>query len=382
MPKINGQRVTDNHIAEIKEKLTRSEDNMRTFYDLYEEITGSLRMTKRSAGKGHLIRTRVAEQMRARITLATLWYRMTFASDPFYEVLPHSDILTEQIAQDITSVLDWQFRGLKFKKQVLNTYRSIAAFGTTPVEEIWSIKNHVQGTHFIPKSLLQFHFNHAVPDITDSEFYITVDFMTGDQIRALAKKNSKFWDVAAVEAHIKDRQIRGKLPTQVESRLTRAGYQTTNRFNVFQVARYWGPLDGIQNTVDNVVVILDDFTVVGAGSNPFPHKEKPFLFGHYEQMENEPLALGVGQLTRLNQRQMDVNRSQLLENILRASANMWKVSGFANIDGDTLEATPHKLLRVLEGDIEPLRHDLRSVQAQMKLEEILKEEARGKRSFR
>ena len=375
------KEVKDVHAQEIEDKVSMWEENTEAFRHQYLEVSNAWRMIPpgRKGSDTQLINTRVAEMLRATETLATLLFRMLTSADPNIEVVPMNDNISNDRALGIQTLLLWQQNRLGYKKKLMRSLRSLALFGTSVIEEPWTMwpnaeQPWVEGTDFIPKSLIQFAFNPFVADIEDSEWIAFIDFVTPQQLRRMAKMNPGDWNEKELEAAIEASRDEDNTPQSVKERRQAAGY-VGFQGNMIQLVSYQGPLDGLDDSRDWWVGVINDKFVVKAHQNPFLHNMKNIRVAHYMPFELEPYGYGAGRVGMLNQRQLDGNRNLTMNLILMSMFNMWKVSPFSEFKASTLRIRP---LGIIQADgLEPLKPDIAAANAGKKLDEILKEEFRS-----
>ncbi len=379
-------KISSEFIDDISNRVSQWERDADPFIRRNNEIADMWRMRPpaRRGGDTQLTNTRTAELVRASEAIGTLMYRMWTASDPNFDVVPR------QIGADgnrliaISNIIQWQQMHLQYRKKLEEAATSLAVFGTVIVEEPWKMtpnaKNPVvEGTDFVPRSLSQVAFNTAVPDISESDWFATIDFVTANEMRAKAKRSPKLWDAAEIEDAIDASKDKNRMPEHIKDRRRSAGYQEDN-VSIMQLVTFRGFFDDLPAENDNhwVISVLNDHWQVGGHPNPFDHGEMPFRVAKYMSFEMEPYGYGIGTTGFLTHKQLDATRNMTMDTIIMSLFNMWIVSTLADVKGDTMKMVPLGIVRAADTDgIKPLRPDLNAARAGIDLDALLKDEFRS-----
>jgi hypothetical protein len=379
-------RLDSEFIDEINHRVSQWERGAESFLERNEEISDMWRLNepKKRGGDTQLTNTRTAEMLSGSESVGTLLYRMLTASDPNFDVVPKELGENEDRLTAISNLIQWQQMHLRYRKNLRRACASMGLFGTTICEERWKMipaakKTLIEGTEFVPRSLSQVAFNLAVPDITESDWYATIDFVSARALRAMAKNNPDLWDSKQIEDAIEQGKDKNHIPEVIKRRRRAAGYDEDDP-DAYQLVTFQGYFDDLPAKDDKhwvVSVVNDDFQVSGH-PNPFDHGEFPYRIAHYMSFELEPYGYGIGRSTLLLNRQRDAVRNLTLDTIIMALFNMWAVSTLADVEGNTMKMSPLGIVRAADvSQILPLRPDLQGAKAGLEMDTLLKEEVRG-----
>jgi hypothetical protein len=374
------------HIEEICHRVSTWEKNAENFLGQMNEIANMWRLKapKHAGGDTQLTNTRTAELVRASESISTLMYRMMTANDPNFDTVPRALGQNTERLNAISTLLQWQQMHLKYRKNLKEALSSLAVFGTTICEERWkmtpnAMNTNVEGTILVPRSLSQVAFNTSVHDISESDWFATLDFLTPHALRSLATNNPQVWDKDEIEKAIEAGKDRAKIPEKIKDRRRAAGYDEEDD-NILLVTTFHGHFDDFpgEDGKNFVISIVNDEFQVAGHTNPFDHGELPFRVAGYMKFELEPYYYGIGRIGFLPHRQLDAVRNMTMDTIIMALFNMWSVSTMSDIKGDTMKMVPLGIVRSAGKDgITPLRPDLNAAKAGMDLDALIKEEYRA-----
>jgi hypothetical protein len=354
------------------------------FFNEFGEYATAYRLMETTDGQKTNLstRTRVGETLRATETLTTSIFRMMTAADPPYDVLNRNLQQTEEQVYAVWLQLRYQDAVMKWKRRLLRATRGLCLFGTQFVEKPWisRIRNGQivwEGLGFRPRSLLQCAFDPFVMEIEETPWIAFIDYLTKDQLEAMAEDDPANWDPGQVQQAIADQGGTPKNSTYLEARRTKAGYRETPPF---EVITYYGRVKDLKREDGRLwqVRMVNEKHVVLARGNPSPTGDLPFGVATYMNFELEPLGIGVGRLNRIAQRHMDENRRRYMDIARMGLMNMWLRDRMSGINKADLKIRP---LGVVDTDtmdgLKALFPDIRGAELGVKLEEILKAESQG-----
>lgn len=377
-----------NAAAVIAGRIKTWEDGIADFLNAYEEMADAWRMrppAKKGGKGGSFVNTRTSETLRAVEALSTSMFRMMTAADPYLEIVPLDRSASDEQVVTTETTLRMQLMKLKYKPKLLKTLRSGACFGTTVVEEPWASWPYgaaqplCEGTDFVHRSLLQFAFDPGAVPIEWSDFYATIDWVTPERMRAMAKARPDIWDLEAVERAIDECKDTNKIPELVKARRDRAGY--SEGLPAMQLVTFYGNPEGepAPDGREWVIGVLNDVHVVRGHATPFIYG-RPFRIAHFMEFELEALGYGAAKVARLAQKQLDGNRNRVHNIISMSLFNMWLVSELSGIKPNQFQIKPNGVIvgdDISENAIRPLRPLLEAANWGLQLDKILKEEHYG-----
>lgn len=358
----------------LEGKLTRFND-MSNFWRLLRPA--------RSADLSGFSNPQVSETTRATEAIATFLYRAMTSAQPNFQFLSSNPMVTQEDLWVSEQVVNWQLTAMEYRRKLLKSCRSVGLFGTVIVEEPWVANMpYYEGTDFVPRSLLQTAFDPLCFDISMSPWKCVIDYVTGDQLRALSQRMPDVWDPQAIEEAINSSADTKNISPQVQSRLTNAGYMTyggndSRTSNLFELKVYYGPLKKAPNQEFCIGTVNDLKTVKGYVS---PYKRQPFTVAHLNEFELEPYAYGVGSVALQTQPEMNSNRGRMHDVSTFSLFNMWLASRMANIKTSQLKVRPWGVIEVdgdPESSLKPLRPQIEAINYGIQMETLMKGDFRS-----
>lgn len=402
-------------VDEVIEKIRMWESNMYDFFNEWNEIANNYRMLPKvyKNKPSGLFNSVSGETNRAVKTLATSWFRMLTAVDPYFEVYgqgltPMGTPLTEEDLYAVRGVLNEQLRFFKFKQQLYRSLTSLAAFGTVIVEEPWislpygDVTKTMEGTGFQLRSLLQTAFNPNVMDLDFSDFIATIDYLDKYSVRQMAYRNDELWDKQTIDKLIDERSNYGKSNsnthiTQVYSeilkRKQRANYRDSGD-SLIEVINYHGKLD-INNSIfqdywesegrtddirftDWTVGIMDGTNLVRFHPTAFGSWQFIFKTAHTDLFENEPIGYGVGKFGKRIQRELNTTQSRAQDALMMGVYMMHIVGKYAGLKSSQLNIKPFNVIELDDVDqFKQMKTDLSSIAQALSMQGLLKEDFRA-----
>lgn len=405
------QSQLDDILEEIMEKVNSWETRMETFFKANLIISDSWRIRPgRESGTSQrtLFQSKSGETHRAIETLATLWHRMLFASDPYFEgrafgLDPMNIPIKESQIYAAEAVLLKQNEAARYKDKVLTWLRSLAGFGTGIAEEPYVSlpygfkRKHIEFTDFINRSLLLTGFDVSTFDIYDSDFIFTIDFVSKWVLRNLAAQDTEHWDMGKVEQHVKEwgkgaPAVRTRAYGRLENTRRRAGYFDYSA-NVYENLNYHGRIEtnsvveafaesiGMKDDPkysDWTVGILDGHDISKFHMTQYGDWRTRFKVSTYKKFETESLGYGVGQLGRKLQRNLDLLESLTDDKLLFDVLNMMKIGKYSGYDQKQFVAEPLKMVELEDiSQLAPLVGDPRVLQQALVMINLRREDFRN-----
>lgn len=402
-------------VEEAVEKTRSWESNMFDFFQEWNETANNYRMiprTSRNKPTG-LFNSVSGETNRSIKTLASIWFRMLTASDPYFEVYgqglsPAGTPLTEQDLYATREVISEQLRYFKFKPKLMRALTSLAAFGSVIVEEpfisfpLGDVNKRMEGTDFQLRSLLQTAFNPYVMDLDCSEFIATIDYLNKYSARELAYRNGDIWDKETIEKLLAERDSYSdgssnahatSIYTEIQKRKQRANYRDLGN-HLIEVINYHGKLD-LDNPIfedywnsegrtddirftDWTVGIMDASNLVRFHTTPYGSWQFLFKTAHTDLFENEPLGYGVGKFGKRIQRELNTTQSRAQDALMMGVYMMHIVGKYAGLKSSQLNIKPFNVIELDDPDqFKQMRMDLNAIGQALSMTGILKEDFRA-----
>lgn len=327
-----------------------------------------------------------SETTRATEAIATFLYRAMTSANPNFQLLSRNPMVQEESLWKAERVLEWQKTSMNHNRKLLRGLRSGSLFGTLAVEAPWvSNQPFYEGTDFIPRSLLQMAFDPMAWDISLSGWHASIDVVTPDYLRNLAKQMPQVYDANAIEEAVKiSNSANGQMTDKIRARLNAAGYQVyggadSRNAQFCYLVTYYGPLEDnpSPNGRDWCVAIVNDVKIVRGHESAY--RRRPFLFAYLNEFELEPYGYGVGRVAESSQPDMNSNRGRMHDTSTFSLFNMWIADRSANIKTSQLKARPWGVVEAEGGSkgLEPLRPQLEGINFGLLLEKVMKEEFRA-----
>lgn len=400
---------------EVMDKERSWERAMSVFFSEYQEFCNSWAMrpsARRSKKPRGLFNSRSGETNRSTNTLASLWFSMLTANDPFFEVVrtglreDYQEISEEEL-YGTEQVLLRQLLFSKFKKKLIKSLRSVALMGTIIIEEpfvsipLGDYRKRFEYTDFLFRSLLQTGFDPHVFDLDYSDYIFTIDYLTKYQLRNLANSNEDIWDREFIEKSIFDGENPGVADGNFESevfhriqeRKSRAGYSQVD-FELYENINYHGRIDVTNRVIQNYWESLNidsdirfnDFSIGLINGNQvirlhrtaFGTWKHLFKTATYNEFELEPLGYGVGRLGQKIQRELDSTQSRAHDALMLGVYMMMKVGKYAGIKKEQLTINPFGFIEIDDVEqLQQLKVDLNAVVQSLAVQGLLKEDFRA-----
>lgn len=383
---------------EILDKMRMFERHMNEFYQQWQDTANSWRMiplNKKRADRG-LFNSKTGETNRAVTTLATLWFRMLTAADPYIETYAQGTgafgvDYTDEELYGVRELIMEQHRELKFKQKLLKALRSLAAFGTVIVEKHWvqmptGITNkYFEGTDFRPRSLMTCGFDPNVSDLDFSDFVYTVDYLSKYKLQQMAATEGALWEESVIKDIIgkneneigNSEKKESRAWQEILQRKQNAGYSPLDT-NVLEQITYYGKLD-INNPIfedywekegrtddirftDWTIGLLSAEDIDRFHATPMGTWKHMFEVAHYNQFEEETIGYGVGRLGNMIQKELDTTMSRANDAMMMAVYTMWKMGKFAGLNINQLNIKPFHVIQLDDVDqLQQLKVDMNTI---------------------
>lgn len=376
--------LKDPHL-EIKEKVDFWHTRLQSHLSRFNTYADYWRLLKpaRAGDLSGFANPQVTETTRATEAIATFLYRALTSAQPNFQLLSNTPWVTQEDLWTSEQVLIWQQTVTNYRRKLLKACRSVSLFGTVAVEEPWVVNMpYFEATDFNPRSLLQVAFDPLCFDISLSPWHAVIEYMTADQLRALAIKMPDVWDAEAIEQAITATADTKSLSPELTQRMVNAGYQTYSGNNgpssVLQVINYYGILKDDKTQTEWCASTVNDLATVRMHQSPY--KRRAMTFGHLNEFEMEPYGYGVGRIAEGTQPEMNSNRGRMHDTITFSLFNMWLANRSGNIKPSQMKIKPWGVLEV-DGDpdsmLKALRPQLEGVNFGLQLEQLMKSEFRA-----
>lgn len=381
-------------VEEVMDKVSSFENNMSSFYGQWSEIADSYRMitnNKQRKDKG-LFESKVGETHRSINTLATMWFRMLTAADPYVETYAmgyneFGQLYSEEELYGIRELTMEQHRILKFKPNLLRSLISVAGFGTVFVEKPW-VKvegGQFEGTMFRPRSLLSMGFDPNISDISFSDYVYSVDYLSKWKLLQEANIQGSIWDKEMVrkifermkEPFPGNENKASEAYTNIMNRKQRAGYGVTDD-SVLELINYHGKLDTDNSIFEDYwereqrpddmadtdwsVGVIGGMDLARFHTTPMGTWKHVYEVAHYNNFEEEALGYGAGRLGRRIQSELDMVMSRANDAMMMAVYSMYKTGKLSGLNINQLNIKPFHVLQLDDVDqLKKLDTDINSI---------------------
>jgi hypothetical protein len=373
-------------LQEIKEKVdfwrTRLNFQLYQFNDMAN--FWRLIKPKRSGDLSGFANPQLTETLRATETIATFFYRALTSANPNFALLSMNPDYPQDQLWKSEAVLTWQQNVTGYRRKLMKACRSVALFGTIPVEEPWVVNGkYWESTDFMPRSLIQFAFDPLCFDMALSGWHCVIEYVTEDQLRMLYKAMPNVWSAAAIEEAISASSSTKNLSPELLARFTAAGYSTyatggsSVTSNIYELKFYYGLLKDDDTHGEWCVATINDLKTIKLYRSPYPRRN--FIFGHTNEFEFEPYSYGVGKVAIQAQPEMNSNRGRMHDVLTFSFFNQWLANRAANIKSSDLKIKPWGLVQVdgnPEDSLKALRPQIEGVNIGLAMENLMKGEFR------
>lgn len=395
---------------EVFDHIDKWETQMTPFFGEMNEAANSWRVMPRDSGPKRpqgLFNSKSGETNRAVNTLATLWFRMLTASDPYFEAIAEGmnemgQPMTETDLWGVEALISKQLEQSQYKRKLLKTLRSLALFGTAVVEEPYVIRNGMEYTDFNNRSMLLTAFDPTIFDMDFSDFIAFIDFPSAHRMRALAQSDPDTWEKTAVEAAIADDKglnkssnTAGGVLARIQARKQRAGY-TSADLGVNQLITYHGKLDVTnpilqeywqKNNLESSGMQIQDIDwtvsiyggeIVRLHHTPYGDWHSIVKVAHINEFELEPIGYGAGKIGKKLQRELDVTQSRLNDILMFSLFSMFKVSKYAGLKANQFNIKPWNIIELEDiTQLDTIKPDINAIKEALSMQEIMKEDFRA-----
>jgi hypothetical protein len=372
-------------VKEIRDKVEFWHSKLSSHLTRFNNYADMWRLVRpaRAADLSGFANPQVTETTRATEAIATFFYRALTAAQPNFQFVTSNPYVSQEDLWVNEQVIDWQMTATQYRRKLLKACRSVALMGTVAIEEPWTVNlPYWEATDFIPRSLLQFAFDPLCFDISMSPWHCVIDYITPDQLRALARRMPDVWDQDAVEKAITSSTDVKNVSSEVTARLSKAGYTSysgsSNISSILELKTYYGTLKDDASHAEWCSATINDMVTVKFHNNVY--KRRPFTFGHLTEFELEPYAYGVGRVAEQTQPEINSNRGRMHDTITFSLFNQWLINRSANIKTSQMKMKPWGGIEVdgnPEEMIKALRPQLEGVNFGLQMEQVLKNEFRS-----
>lgn len=374
-------------IGEVKAKVEFWHDRMTSKLYRFNDMADMWRLIKPNAPAdlSGFSNPQLTETTRATEALATFMHRAITAQSPNYELRSYNPNTSQEMLWQSERLIEVQKTQTQYNRKLLRALRSVALFGTVPVERPWvRCLPNLEATDFIPRSLLQVAFDPLCFDITMSPWHAAIDFVTEEQLLKAAHDMPEVFDPMVIQSCIGGSSGENKMSPEIISRLVAAGYlsfgaQGTKTSKIHYMVTYYGSVRDTPNAEnkDWCIGILDEqYLFRGHASS---YTKRPFDFSYLQEFEMESYGYGVGSTGNAMQPEMNSNRGRMHDTALFGLFNMWIADRMSNIKTTQLRVKPWGVVEVDGGTngLTPIRPQLEAINFGLMLEKMMKEEFRS-----
>lgn len=324
------------------------------------------------------------ETTRAAEAIATFIYRALTSAQPNFQFTSTNPNVSQADLWTREQVVSWQQDVTNYRRKLMKACRSVAVFGTVPIEQPW-IQNmpYYESTDFQPLSLLQLAFDPLAYDMALSGWHAVIWYVTADMLRDMVRKSPGVWDEQAIKDCISMSAESKNLSPELLARLSASGYLSQSSAgkgtsSLYQLVLYYGPLSDDDTGTEWCIATLNDIKTIRGHKSVY--KRRPLGFSHLNEFELEPYGYGVGRIAESLQPEINSNRARMHDTITFSLFNMWLANRNSGIKSSQMKIKPWALIDV-DGDpetaLKALRPQLEGVNFGVILEKLMKEEFRS-----
>lgn len=382
-PTINASDAT----GEVKAKVEFWHDRMTSKLVGFNDMADMWRLIKPNMPNdlAGFSNPQLTETTRATEAIGTFMFRGMTAQNPNYELRSYNPNTSQEMLYQSERLIEVQKTQTQYNRKLLRSLRSVALFGTVPIERPWvRCLPSLEATDFIPRSLLQVAFDPLCMDITLSPWHATIDFVTEEQLMKAARDMPEVFDPIAIQGCIGGSSGENKMSPEIIQRLANAGYlsfgsQSTKTSKIHYLVTYYGPLQDVPNPEgkDWCIGILDESYLIRGHTSSYT--KRPYDFSYLNEFEMESYGYGVGFVGGAMQPEMNSNRGRMNDTMIFSLYNMWIADRMSGIKTGQLRVKPWGVIEVEGGTkgLEPIRPQLEGINFALMLEKMEKEEFRS-----
>lgn len=333
----------------------------------------------------------------------------TIFSEPNNVMIVGRERTDERKAHLIERLMGYYFERSGFKSKMIRQVRQKNKYGTTFAKICWTYEkksmmgkdqkgNLTQGdkiTKDYPDmeyiDLLDVAFDPGKPDIDKMDWVIIRKRVSWDYIKE-RERNALY---SAEQVLKMDKSVKKEFNYlgNKNQRMQSVGINYSNfDLQEYEILECWGkvPIWWVEDdidpnspeateTVEAVIEVVVKGPTLRIERNPYWHQEKPFVMGHFIQVDDEAWGMGVCEISECLQQELNDKRNQLLDHATEQIAPPLIKNRNANIDKKQIKLSPFQIIDSdLSGDqaLTPMRlggNPLENVQ----MDSIIKQDIRN-----
>lgn len=301
-----------------------------------------------------------------------------FSVRPYIPYLPvnANDEDSARKAENMTKLVEWELDN-KMKGRLIynNILRSTCLYGTAISKQTWKLEERpvikraeIAGYQTDPETgltvavstvqpvrtteivydapymqnieLQNFFFDPYGTDIDNCEYVIHRYWLPYHKIIDMANKGQL--DISAAEIKEKIGTGAGRNSTDFNKADSIGMGSKPNRSNDIEVLEYW--------TNELKCIVLNRTLVALVVENPYWHKRKPFTKWECVPVAGEFYGIGIVEMCRQLQVELNTTRNQRIDNVSFALNRMYTILRSANIDTTQLRSRPNGFIEVDDHD--------------------------------
>lgn len=394
-------------VAAYVNDLWKSYQNSTTFFrqkllDYYKQYRG---IPNRKNYEG-LANVFVNETLEACESIVAQEIHTLFA-EPNYLLVQGRETTDENKARLIESLMGYYLDAMNFKSKIIRQVRQKNKYGTTIARVCWcyeekeitqrtkeGISQSSKATKDHPDldfiDLLDVAVDPGKPDIDKMDWVIIRKRCSWDYIIARASRG--VYSMKQVEKMNKSDKSQSSVLDNKRNRMWSVGinYQAFNT-EEYEILEMWGKLPKwmvddmslddpkAHDMTECVVEVALNGVTLRCERNPYWHQEKPFVMGHFIQVDDEAFGIGVCEITESLQQELNDKRNQLLDHATETIAPPLIKNRNANIKKEQIKLGPFQIIDsdlAGESALTPLRlggNPLENVQ----MDSIIKQDIRN-----
>lgn len=301
-----------------------------------------------------------------------------FSVRPYIPYIPvnANDKESAKKADNMTKLVEWELDNKMKGRLVYNEIlRNVCIYGTAISKQTWKLEERpvvkraeVMGYQTDPETgltvqvstmqpmetteitydapymqnvdLENFFFDPYGTDIDNCEYVIHRYWLPMHRLVQMAESNQLDVDVATLKEKISPSGRREGEGNDKQNLIKRGAKPT--RSNEVEVLEYW--------TNDIKCIVLGQSLVALVAPNPYWHRRKPFTKWECVPVSGEFYGIGIVEMCRQLQIELNTTRNQRIDNVSYALNRMYSILRSANIDTTQLKSRPNGFIEVDDHD--------------------------------
>lgn len=310
------------------------------------------------------------------------------ANNPRIEIYPENkpfDTLEEQKeleekAKRVRSVVYYQWEESKMRFKIYEWVKNSLIYGTSWAKVCWNVKEETP--YLEPLDIFDVYCDPSATCVEEAQFIIhktncsfnelkkNPNYINLDKLK-VSIDNSQFADNPNTDSHKYERQmdVLGLPPPPMGNKQIR-------------IKEFWGTFEYEGVTDEYIITVANDEIVIRCELNPYIEREgkevdryKPFLLLRDQVVPGELYGIGECESVQYQQRELNTNRNQRIDNKNLIINKQYKVRRNANVNPTQLRSVPGNVVFVDNmDDVQELQTSSIGMDVAYKEESIIKDD--------